>query len=427
MAAPGDVKNIPLGQSVWMRPVGQDPTILIKNRFFETNPVNQVDQVSFLSRPGLKPFVICGTGPIKTMYTQPGTFSEDMFVVSDTEVYRVSAQSGVATLIGTGLQAGTQRVGMAAEGEISGGTPDMLFIADGRNLWLYIDNGYATGTLTGAPANNDVVRIDTLYYKFTTGSVNAGTPAGTSANPYLIALPSAPQGLANLFAALNLSGSLGVDYSTATHASTVVVPSKLTTTTLQVTATGLGSLGNSIVTTETGAAIAWGSGTLTGGGSTSFTTVQTPDDVGIVDVAFTSNFIIAVCAQGSGVNGRFYWLEPGAVTIDPLNFATAERSPDPVVQVLSVGDQFWLIGTSSAEVWFPSGDPTFPFQRVQGRLFDRGCWGGTAVQIKDAVIVVGRDGRVYNVTDSPQTISTPAIAEQIRSAIQAAEARGILN
>src|SRR3546814_19929815 len=66
-----------------------------------------------------------------------------------------------------------------------GTTPEYCFIADGRNLLVYIANGYARNTLTGTPANNDTVTIDTVYYKFTNASVDAGTPAGTLANPCL--------------------------------------------------------------------------------------------------------------------------------------------------------------------------------------------------------------------------------------------------
>src|SRR3546814_17653635 len=69
-----------------------------------------------------------------------------------------------------------------------GTTPEYCFIADGRNLLVYIANGYARNTLTGTPANNDTVTIDTVYYKFTNDSVDAGTPAGTLANPWLVAL-----------------------------------------------------------------------------------------------------------------------------------------------------------------------------------------------------------------------------------------------
>jgi hypothetical protein len=67
---------------------------------------------------------------------------------------------------------------------------------------------------------------------------------------------------------------------------------------------------------------------------------------------------------------------------------------------------------------FSVGNSLAPFQRTEGRLFDRGIWGGTAVKIKDSVVVVGNDGMVYDVQGGPQPISNPGIAEMIRDAIK---------
>lgn len=290
----GDTTNIPLGQSIWRRVDGQEPEIKVRNRYFESTPANTVDQVSFLARPGLDAWKQIGNGPIRATYCQPGSFDNDLFVVSDTVVFRIDNDQGTVTQVGSGLQAGTGKVQMAATSNI-GSTPAYLFVADGRNLWVY--------------------------------------------------------------------------------------------------------------------------------DGTTFSAVVTPDDVGISDVCYTSDYVIVIPAQGQGINGRFFWINPGETTIDPLNFATAERSPDSIVQVIAVGDQFWLLGTNSTEVWYPTGDQAAPFQRVQGRLFDRGVWGGTAVQVKDAVILVSPDGRVYSIDSGPTPISTPAIEEQIRNAIRAQQNR----
>jgi hypothetical protein len=142
-----------------------------------------------------------------------------------------------------------------------------------------------------------------------------------------------------------------------------------------------------------------------------------------VSVGVIASFTICVVAQGQGKNGRFYWIEPGEVIIDPLNFATAERSPDPVWNVVVVGDQFWLPGTSTNEVWYPTGDALAPFQRQQGRLFDKGVWEGTIVQVKDDVMAVGTDGTVYRIGAEPVVVSTPGIAQRLREAINAQRAR----
>lgn len=156
-------------------------------------------------------------------------------------------------------------------------------------------------------------------------------------------------------------------------------------------------------------------------GST-LSTVTVPDGDGIVSVGFIAGSIICVVAQDEDKNGRFYWIEPGETTIDPLNFATAERSPDPVWSVEVVGDQFWFPGPSTNEVWYPSGDALAPFLRQQGRLFDKGTWEGTILRLEDSVFAVGVDGTVYEITDQPRVISTPGIAERFRRAINARRA-----
>lgn len=59
--------------------------------------------------------------------------------------------------------------------------------------------------------------------------------------------------------------------------------------------------------------------------------------------------------------------------IDGLAFAAAEGSPDLLISLLSDGQNLWLFGDTSTEVWYDSGDPNFPFQRIQGAFIKRGC------------------------------------------------------
>ena len=150
--------------------------------------------------------------------------------------------------------------------------------------------------------------------------------------------------------------------------------------------------------------------------------VTVPDNDGIISVGYIAGYVICVVAQGEGKNGRFYWIEPGEETIDPLNFATAERSPDPVWNVVVRGDEFWLPGPASTEVWFPSGDGLAPFIRQQARVFDKGVWEGTVVQIKDWMLAVGIDGMPYKIGSEPMPIGTPGIVQRFREAINAQRA-----
>lgn len=281
--------NVPLGASSWRRGVSGEPDIALYNRYFETNPTNLTTQAALLSRPGLRKYLTVGEGPIRAIYSQPGSFNDALFVVSGTELYRVDTDETI-TLLDSAIASGGDAPSMAATASIDA-VPAYLYIADGTNLKLY--------------------------------------------------------------------------------------------------------------------------------DGTTVTTLSTPEGVPIRAVATIASYVICVVAPGANFNGRFYWIDPGETTIDALDFATAERSPDPVLSVRVVGDQFWLLGENSTEVWYPTGDADTPFAKTQGRVFDRGVWGGTDVAVKDSVMVVDTDGVVYQIVDgAPRRVSNHAVEERIRQAIK---------
>lgn len=276
--------RIPLGRSDYLRGIAETPAIILKNRYFESDPSNQEDQVALIARPGLRKWLTVGDGPIRGMYSQPGAFEDALFVVSGTTLYMVEADETVTSL---GTVSGTSAVSMAATDY-----PYKLFIANGAGLQRY--------------------------------SVADGLDA-----------------------------------------------------------------------------------------------VAVPDNDGIVSVGYIAGYVICLVAQGADKNGRFYWIEPGEETIDSLNFATAERSPDPVWTVNVIGDAFWLPGQATTEIWYLTGDGAAPFLRQQGRVFDKGVIEGTVIQVKDDVMAVGTDGVVYRITDQPIPVSTPGIAQRMREAFLA--------
>lgn len=408
--------EIPLGRADYNRAVPKEARIQTHNRYFEQNPVLNKQIAALISRPGLTRGIAVGAGPIRGIYSQSGSFADALFTVSDETWFRVD-KTTVVTSLTTGIKPGTGVVSMAATSTI-GTLPEYLFMADGRNLWLYAENGYAKGYLSGTPLNNDVVNIGGIYYKFTSGSVDAGTPLGTAANPWLVLLgASAILSWTNLSYAIGRGGTPGTNYSTALTKNAFVVVFNVVAGGISVRAVAVGALGNAVVTTVPVGAISWLAATLTGGGTPSVTTVQTPGDVGVVSVAFIAGYIIVIPVQGAGINGRFFWIAPGETTIDPLNYATAERAPDPVYQVVVFGDQFWLPGSTTTEVWYPTGVLASPMLRLQGVTFDRGTWEGTAVQVKESMIIVDSDGGVFQVAGGLKRISNPSIEERIRKAI----------
>lgn len=410
--------EILLGHADYLRGVAKEAHVTTLNRYFEANPVLTPDsQTALISRPGQRRWIYVGDGPIRALYSQPGTFDDALFTVSGSGLYKVTNDATV-TLLTAGLLNAGGSVSMVATGNI-GDTPEFLFVADGRNLWLYTENGFALGTLTGVPANNDVIQIGAIYYKFTNAGVDVGTPAGTIANPWLVALGAGPgNSFQHLSDAINFTGTPGTDYSTATVANPVATSIDNEANSLEVRAIDFGAAGNVIATTETGAALAWSSITLEGGGDPSMTTVRTPLDVGIISVGYSASYVVCIPAQGQGINGRFYWIEPGETTIDELDFATAESAPDPVFSVNVFGDQFWLPGSSTTEVWYFTGNIDAPVLRLQGVAFNRGTWEGTAVTVKESMIIVDSDGGVFQISGGLDRISNPAIEERIREAIQ---------
>jgi hypothetical protein len=153
------------------------------------------------------------------------------------------------------------------------------------------------------------------------------------------------------------------------------------------------------------------------GGSTlylygsSLTVLVMPDDAGeVIDVEQINQYVLILTRSG-----KFYWIEPGATTVDPLNFATAESSPDKAVAICRVGDEFWIFSEDSIEPWQSTGDVDAPFQRVTGRIYERGCLArDTVKRFDNSVVWVSDDAQVCRGGAVPQVISDNGIAERIR-------------
>lgn len=413
--------KIPLAGQDRARSVAKEPLIALRNRFAESNPVLSDESPAFIARPALKYWQTVGEGPIRATFQQPGAFDGDAFVVSYNSLYRMK-RDGTTVLITDTLSGGdtVATVRMTATGDLGDIRP-RLWMADGRGLMVYEDEGFATSKLTASAITiGDVVQVGTVYYRLSNvGSLETGAPAGTVGSPWRVLIAGSVIGtLTNLYKAINATGVAGTDYSTAlTAPNPDAAATVVTGNYMIVRALASGLLGNTVATTETGAGLAWSSATTTGGGSPSIINVVMPDDVGAVDVAHLAGHVIVIPAQGVGLNGRFYWVEPGEVIVDPLNFATAERAADAVNQVVVFNDQFWLPGQDTTEVWYMTGDPDAPVQRLQGVVFDRGVQPGTAIQVKDAMFLIDEDGGVFLISGGEKRISTPDIAERIRKAI----------
>lgn len=143
---------------------------------------------------------------------------------------------------------------------------------------------------------------------------------------------------------------------------------------------------------------------------TTVSTLATPDSLGFSSVGYINGYFLF----GQTGTSRFYWLEPGETVIDNLNFANAERGPDAILAVVILGDEIWLFGEDTTEVWIPTGDADAPFQRVGGRLYERGCRArDTIAKMDNTIVWVGDDGIVYRADAAPVRVSEHGIEERI--------------
>lgn len=111
--------------------------------------------------------------------------------------------------------------------------------------------------------------------------------------------------------------------------------------------------------------------------------------------------------------GQFFLSELLSTTFDALDFATAEGAPDDTLTVLSDHRELWIFGERSIEVWYNSGDPDFPFERMQGAFVERGIAAPhSAAKLDNSVFWLAEDGIVYRAAGyQPQRISTHAVEQ----------------
>jgi len=112
-------------------------------------------------------------------------------------------------------------------------------------------------------------------------------------------------------------------------------------------------------------------------------------------------------------------------SIDPLNFASAESAPDPVVNVFANNGELWVFGTQTTEVWSNVGGTGFPFAPIQSASINTGCMGASTVcALSGTLFWLGRDQSgscmVYMANGySAQRVSTHAVEWQMQEYLTA--------
>lgn len=428
------VKDVDIAPSDWIRSSTKEADLRAKNRFMEQNP-SLHGKGSAIARPGMRYWATVGTGPIRKLFQQPGAFDDDAFAASGRSLYRLDRKGDpIAGVLNTeifSLLSSSARlpVTMAVTGRVGSVDPKLWF-SDGNGLYYYTEDlpsvVVATFTAT-APADAGTVVIDGVYYAWedTQGDLDTGSPDGTVGAPWKVwtgggALASAT----NLFWAINGTDGAGSAYSTATTAHPTVFASYPAYTdpngynaTVSVYARADGAAGDGLAVSETSTEFSWGAAATAGAGDTGVVHVPTPGTWAPIDIASINSYLIVVPKQYETVNGRFFWVRPGANQIEELDFATAERMPDAITDVNVFNGNVWFMGSSITEAWYPTGDQDTPFAPLQGVVFERGVHEHTAVEIRNAIVTVDSTGGVWAIGSGSERISTPAIEERIRAAI----------
>lgn len=145
-------------------------------------------------------------------------------------------------------------------------------------------------------------------------------------------------------------------------------------------------------------------------------TISVPDNQAVSSVATLNGYFIFSIKNTQ----KFYWLKPGSLVVDPLNFASAERIPDPIISVNVVSDEVWFLGLSGPEVWTPTGDSNAPFQRVSGRVYKEGCHSrdavvATAIDGLPALIWVTDTKAVVKAQGAPSKVSNESVEEILKT------------
>jgi hypothetical protein len=140
-------------------------------------------------------------------------------------------------------------------------------------------------------------------------------------------------------------------------------------------------------------------------------TVTFPDGAGENSVVYFAGLFI-VARTGTE---KFYWSAVlDGSSWNALDFASAERKPDNLVGLCIVGDELWMFGENSTEFWVSTGEADAPFNRIPGRVYDKGAINRDCiVNYDNSAAWVGQDKIVYRGGPVPIRISDYGIEERL--------------
>lgn len=148
-----------------------------------------------------------------------------------------------------------------------------------------------------------------------------------------------------------------------------------------------------------------------------FSRITDPDFPGAVTVSYFDGYFVF-----NEPDSQKIWVTSllDGTAVDPLDFASAEGSPDGVVGLMVDHRECWVFGTDSVEVWYDAGTQDFPLQRIQGAYNEIGCSSAFSVaKLDNGLFWLAKDARgsgmVYRANGyTGQRISTHAIEQAMQ-------------
>jgi hypothetical protein len=122
-----------------------------------------------------------------------------------------------------------------------------------------------------------------------------------------------------------------------------------------------------------------------------FAQITDPDFPGAVTVGYLDGYFVF-----NEPNSQRIWVTEllDGTSVDPLDFASAEGSPDGLVAVNVDHREAWLFGTDSIEVWYNAGQSDFPLTRIQGAFNEIGCVASFSIaKLDNGLFWLGTDAR----------------------------------
>jgi hypothetical protein len=122
-----------------------------------------------------------------------------------------------------------------------------------------------------------------------------------------------------------------------------------------------------------------------------FAQITDPDFPGAVTVGYLDGYFVF-----NEPNSQRIWITSllDGLSVDPLDFASAEGAPDGVVGIIVDHRELWVLGTNSVEVWYNAATQGFPLERIQGAFNEIGCVAPYSIAKADnGIFWLGQDAR----------------------------------